>query len=644
MKTLPDVALLLNTVIFRAFALALVACGTAFGLREFHEHLPTLAIVACNCLVVVFSWLAVTKAGGRGLSWLFFGFLALVAVPSWSDAANNDLISYQATTVAALCCVLALVGRIKFLPYAILAGALLLFGLVEDVIGSYRFMTGHDISQPQILAISDTNFEEATGYLRTNPTVLPFLLFLIVMSCGLFIASGKALSRRLDIMEYAALWMVFCVLAMVATSTDTYKYDRAETFAMVRDSYTREALYQRVADERKQNISQVGAHKNSDFKPAVYVVVVGESANRNHLRLYGYPRDTTPLLDKRKDEMVVFNNAISSYCSTILSLRRALTLASVDSKKEYYDDGMYSVIEVLRGAGFKTYWISNQAKWGVWGVGTSIIASGADYVFFQQEKTSVDASDMPTGATALSTNIPILINGQVKVVTQLDWYGNYAGYDGALLDRIDETIDDASEPTVIFVHIMGSHAPYKNRYPKEFEKFPPDADKEEFRDASNVEKVNAYDNSVIYTDFILDRIIEKLARKTMPTSLLYFSDHGESVDLGKQHDPSEFTPGHVEVPLVMWFSPAYREAYGETVRQAAAHADSPFMMDSLTQTVIDWTHIGGPFAKPERSLLNSRYSPSPRLTLDGTVDYDNLLDSYCAITKAATGIGVGGGC
>ena len=416
-------------------------------------------------------------------------------------------------------------------------------------------------------------------------------------------------------------------------------YGRGSLLFIVIDSLHDERLTQQVARERRENIASLGVQKDDDFKRALYVVVVGESANRNHLHLYGYFRETTPFLDARKDEMVVFHNAIASFSSTILSLRRALTLATVSSGKEYYDDGMYSIIEILRGAGVKTYWISNQAKWGLWGIGTSLIASGADDVFFERDRASVDATAWASDSAVKSKGM-MLIDARGRVQTPLDYASNLSDEDGVLMDRIDNVLAKEDGPAVLFVHLMGSHTLYANRYPQAFEKFAPQDDKDLFGDKIETARVNSYDNSILYTDYILDQIIRRLQAKAMPTSLLYFSDHGESVDINKQHDPSDFTPGHVEVPLLLWFSQAYKDAYPDTVLHAQTHSDAPFMNDSLSQVMMDWTHVHGSFSQPLRSLLNATFVPSPRLTMDGAVDYDKLPDSYCAVVKAKTGFGM----
>jgi glucan phosphoethanolaminetransferase (alkaline phosphatase superfamily) len=188
---------------------------------------------------------------------------------------------------------------------------------------------------------------------------------------------------------------------------------------------------------------------------------------------------------------------------------------------------------------------------------------------------------------------------------------------------------------------LGSHFPYDGRYPAEFERFKSDTRGLSPNRKAMAENIDQYDNSILYTDYILDRLISMLEKKEVPTSLIYFSDHGESVDLGLQHDPADFMPEHVEVPMIIWFSPLYQKTYPENVVSAKANISKPFMLDRLTQTAVDWVHLEGPFYRPEKSLLNEEFSPRNRFTQDGKIDYDSLSRSTCAIVKDKMGAELG---
>jgi lipid A ethanolaminephosphotransferase len=133
-----------------------------------------------------------------------------------------------------------------------------------------------------------------------------------------------------------------------------------------------------------------------------------------------------------------------------------------------------------------------------------------------------------------------------------------------MLTDLDAKLRHIERDTVIVFHQIGSHGPaYSERYPAEFERFKPACHTNELNKCSPQEVVNAYDNSIAYTDHVLARQIATLrnADDHLDSFLIYMSDHGES--LGEQgvylHGlPYRFAPRQQkEVPFVLWTSPGY---------------------------------------------------------------------------------------
>ena len=135
--------------------------------------------------------------------------------------------------------------------------------------------------------------------------------------------------------------------------------------------------------------------------------------------------------------------------------------------------------------------------------------------------------------------------------------------DENLLTGLAEKIDAMQGDAVIVLHMMGSHGPaYYKRYPEAFERFRPACKDSQFSRCEGSEIVNSYDNTLVYTDYVLAKLIELLAlqdRRGLPTAMIYVSDHGES--LGENNVylhglPYAFAPDvQKHVPMVMWFSP-----------------------------------------------------------------------------------------
>lgn len=150
-----------------------------------------------------------------------------------------------------------------------------------------------------------------------------------------------------------------------------------------------------------------------------------------------------------------------------------------------------------------------------------------------------------------------------------------------LVDGLDRRIATMQRDTVIVLHMMGSHGPaYWKRYPETFEVFKPACKVVQFSDCETAHIINAYDNTILYTDHVLARLIEVLSAADghgVDAGMLYVSDHGES--LGEHNMylhgmPYALAPeAQIHVPMVVWLSPAMREETG--VDQACLVQRSP---------------------------------------------------------------------
>ena len=164
--------------------------------------------------------------------------------------------------------------------------------------------------------------------------------------------------------------------------------------------------------------------------PRSYIFVIGESANRNHLGVYGYFRDTTPKLQQRRAELSLFSNIISGATHTIPSLRKILLVEG---------DETASLIDLFNQAGFKTWWLSNQT-----------IAADGKHIGTAQ----------------------IVSRASVTVYTNMARdEGRSTQTDEVLLPELHKALEDPVPNKVIFLHLLGSHLNYALRYPASFNYF-----------------------------------------------------------------------------------------------------------------------------------------------------------------------------
>ena len=323
--------------------------------------------------------------------------------------------------------------------------------------------------------------------------------------------------------------------------------------------------------------------------------MIGESTNRNHMSLYGYFRETTPGLSKLAPDLVILTDAISCDRFTEPVLDRALTAADVENQLGFGDPAAYSLIDILRAAGIHVYWLSNQNRLGLWDNHTALLSERADRRTFVSQYIGEKTSSGP---------------------------------DEALFPVVRMTLKDTGETKVVFVHLMGAHFPYARRYPKEFARYHDGGISDELRGSQvgprAAEKVDDYDNAVLYNDYVVSTLIEELRNRGGSSSLLYFADHGET-PMGRGRDQA-FSPGHVEIPMFFWFSEQFRDNHAALVEALKANRRKRFMNDEIFQSALDLIGVETSIGSPSRSLFRREFVERNRKTLSGKVDYDLYPD------------------
>lgn len=306
------------------------------------------------------------------------------------------------------------------------------------------------------------------------------------------------------------------------------------------------------------------------------VIVVGESTTSTHMGLYGYNKETTPRLTNLSDSLYVYKDVISSHVYTTASIYDIFTLANYENNLP-----AFTLIDYIKDAGYKTYWLSNQRPVGFHDNIVSRLASSSDETLF------------------LSYND----------------YRHNTLYDDVLLPKLEEKIAQNGKK-VIFLHIIGTHYDYANRYPKEYEKFKLNK-KDRNRDI-----INSYDNAVLYNDYVVSEVIKLVKNKTKKSAVLYFSDHGEEV-----FDTSDFfghfqdkpTTGMYQIPFLMYLSPDYDKPEDFEVK-----TDRAYMLDDFPHSLTHLLGIESEFLDKRRSVFSSNFSKRPRIVQD-SIDYDKTF-------------------
>ena len=264
-------------------------------------------------------------------------------------------------------------------------------------------------------------------------------------------------------------------------------------------------------------------------RPTLLVLVVGETARSQNFSLNGYNRPTNPELAKRN--VISFPDAVACGTSTEVSLPCMFSPFGRSNYDEEKVQTHESVLHVLARAGVQVLWRDNQ-----------------------------------TGCKGVCDGLP---TEQLDHAALAPFCNGDQCLDEVLLSGMDQVLRDRKGNLLVVMHQLGSHGPaYFRRYPPLFRRFLPDCQSEDLRVCSAAEIVNAYDNSLLYTDFFLGKVIDFLesAQRTHDTAMLYVSDHGESLGEGGLYlhgMPYAIAPrGQTRVPFVLWMSQAFSTALG----------------------------------------------------------------------------------
>ncbi|MRD45991.1 phosphoethanolamine--lipid A transferase [Caenimonas koreensis DSM 17982] len=288
-------------------------------------------------------------------------------------------------------------------------------------------------------------------------------------------------------------------------------------------------------------------------RPTLFVLVVGETARAQNFSLNGYARETNPELAKRN--VVNFPQTEACGTSTEVSLP---CMFSPFGRRNYDEEKILtheSFLHVLKRAGIDVLWRDNQS-------GCKSVCEGLPVQ--QLDHAGVDA---------------LCSEGQCL--------------DEILVHGMDGVLRDAKGNLFVVMHQLGSHGPaYFKRYPALFKRFTPACETDELRLCSPGDIRNAYDNSLLYTDFFLSRVIDFLdsAQKTHDTAMLYVSDHGESLGEGGLYlhgVPYAIAPDvQKKVPMVVWLSPAFQRSFQVDVACLKSRAARPASHDNLFHSVL----------------------------------------------------------
>ena len=445
------------------------------------------------------------------------------------------------------------------------------------------------------LFIIQTNKQEATEFLVTYITFSK--LFFIVILCTvimLFISKifANLFSEQLCAPQLHKRKYWFCLNALVLISCLMFA-NKAYFLRISNEAIKQNKMINTFSIDSSKRIKSLSNEKflNLNSANGNFALIIGETHARSNMSAYGYQRDTTPWLSAAvgNNEVLLLKNSFSNSGATTPSLQYALTATNQYNNINFQD--AITITEIARACGFNVVWISNQ----------------------------------------IDDNIAGLIGHEANQQYWLNQHHNDTWMrqkNNAFDDRIITCLENLPKPnskTLYIINLLGSHAAYDCRYPSSFNKW---------NDTNNL--LNAYDNSILYNDYIMSKIHHLLFNKFNVDAMMYFADHGEELKVKFCHGVEYFYNNYktqpssreiVKIPIYFAFSNKYKQLYPELTTNLNLNKDKYFTNDMVYDTMLGIMHIKPPYYNEKYDITSSAYnmSLSELRTIHGKVKLEECL-------------------
>jgi lipid A ethanolaminephosphotransferase len=446
--------------------------------------------------------------------------------------------------------------------------------LIGNAIALY-FMNTYNVllDKTMIGNVFDTDRQEVLGFL--DPRLFAYLLLLGVLPGIVVIKTTIVASSRVKRLLLLLVTAVFgCVMVYTSSSTWLWFDKEAKHLGglMLPWSYianTARYFEERASANRKQAplppLHFVGGM--SPERKTIVVLVIGESARASNFSLYGYNKATNPELATMGVTVLPGAHACATY--TTAAVRCMLSHLGSDTPEQVSQE---TLPNYLQREGVEVIWRSN--NWGEPPLKVSLYQRVDD---IRKACTGPDCKDLK--------------------------------YDEALLHGLKEMlIGSSSRRIFVVLHQTGSHGPsYSSKYPPSFGRFQPVCESVDLSQCSPQSLVNAYDNTIIYTDHVLTDTIKLLqAVPDSASAMIYMSDHGES--LGEHGFYLHGAPNSVApdvqrvVPFLIWMSPSFSESRSVSAKDILARP--PFGPDNIFHSVLGAFGGSSAIYKPQWDLFS----------------------------------------
>ncbi|MFC1659482.1 phosphoethanolamine transferase [Pseudomonadota bacterium] len=466
-----------------------------------------------------------------------------------------------------------------------------LFFLTSAIFAFCMYSMNIVLDQMMMITIFATDTGE-TGELVNSEMVVKMVAWAFIpLMFSLFIKFKKERDFSLKAFKRPIFTiLIIAIIPVLLGRTKIYEEDNMKilVYAYLPYNYTNAVsrYFMKTRESLKIVEDKINLFNEYDFElddnrneDIIFVLVIGESARRHNFTINGYERNTNPRLGNI-DNIVSYQTAIS--CSRFTQYSVPCIMVRTENNEFKFPMKETSMINILRGLGFDTYWLDIQGAFSSNAMPIFQIASEAHEQIFRQKLRA-----------KLPSNTKLL--------------------DEHLLPLIDSALEneERGDRKFIVLHTAGSHYDYDDRYTEEFKEFQPICGGRGVSKCSKQEIINSYDNSIVYTDYFLAEIIERLKKKN--AVMIYVSDHAES--LGEDgvflHGTDKHTnrPEQFEIPLIFWASDKFlkdeknRKMFDNIKEKAVQKIETSH--DNIFHSVLDCIGVESDVIDKEMSLCSS---------------------------------------
>ena len=418
-----------------------------------------------------------------------------------------------------------------------------IYGVIGAAVSYYRVMYHVTITPLMIDCILHTNLEESMGVISWSMIVWVGLNLIIAIAF-LYWRWHMATPQR--------AWLHACVI-LILFSGYYFGHDRLHQSINQRyPMHIVESLRQHIHLQRqRQTPHEIPPYQVLQPTNSMdIIVVIGESVRADHLSLNGYTRSTTPMLEQRSN-VVSLPHIHTDYTHTLASVPVLLTRA--DSLHEEYQFTETSFATILKQEGYHTAWISNQDL-------------GESFAVFPSE-----------------CDTTIWANAGKSVFVFSGWY------DQELLPEMDKQLELGHARNLLILHTIGSHWYYNNHVPEQYQVYQPVTNNRVVTNNDSIQVINSYDNSIVYTDWVLEEMILRLEDRC--AVLIYLSDHGESLGENGQWLHAAGAEETKNPACVVWYSDSFEQRYPDKIQALRLNSQKRYRTDFLFHSVLDIANI-----------------------------------------------------